>query len=316
MKGSMPMAKLNIENVKYKHFQPNEKSMRTDGIFQTVLGNPAYKKQLKDLLESILGEEVEEIEVIPEKNAMITKISQKVVRFDLFVICNKNNYLDIEMQNKNMYNDIKRLDYSVSAVFHEIAYNKGEKIKKDTEKEDELKAKAIIFLDYNEFEDGPYHEVLIRTRESNNEKVTDNMDYHIIQFPKFFEQVKEIKTKKEAWIAYLSNQLNKNQMEVLFEMDENIRDIDKLAQDVIDDKELLHEVFYKMRKEAIDQIEKQGMYKHGVENGEKSGKKKKQIEIAKNLITMGMTVEQIMEATGLSKKEIEEIKKIETEEAK
>ena len=30
--------------------------MGPDGIFQTVLGNPAYKKQLKDLLESSNGE--------------------------------------------------------------------------------------------------------------------------------------------------------------------------------------------------------------------------------------------------------------------
>lgn len=311
------MANLKLENIKYKHFTTNEKSMRTDGIFQTVLGNPAFKEPLKDLLESILGEEIEELKVIPEKNSMITKINQKVVRFDLFVICNKNNYLDIEMQNKNWYNDISRLDYNISALFNETANDKGEKIKRDPS----VRAKAIMFLDYNEFEDGPYHEILSRSRESNNEKVTDNLEYHIIQFPKFFEQVKEIKTKKEAWIAYLSNQLNREQLEVLFEMDENIRDLDKLAQDVIDDKELLHEVFYKMRKEVNERLKEQGMYMHmkevgvkqgikeGIKQGEKQGEKKSKIEIAKRMLEMGMSIEQIENATELSKEEIEKLKK-------
>lgn len=44
-------------------------------------------------------------------------------------------------------------------------------------------------------------------------------------------------------------------------------------------------------------------------NGEIKGEKKKSIEIAKKLLKMGMTVEQVIDATGLTKEEIEKIKK-------
>ena len=44
-------------------------------------------------------------------------------------------------------------------------------------------------------------------------------------------------------------------------------------------------------------------------NGEIKGEKKKSIEIAKKLLKMGMTVEQVMDATGLTKEEIEKMNK-------
>ena len=43
-------------------------------------------------------------------------------------------------------------------------------------------------------------------------------------------------------------------------------------------------------------------------NGEIKGKKEKSIEIAKKLLEMGIPVEKIIEATSLTKEEIEKIK--------
>lgn len=46
----------------------------------------------------------------------------------------------------------------------------------------------------------------------------------------------------------------------------------------------------------------------GREEGKKEGKKEKSIEIAKKLLEMGISVEKIIEATSLTKEEIEKIK--------
>ena len=46
---------------------------------------------------------------------------------------------------------------------------------------------------------------------------------------------------------------------------------------------------------------------YATRNGEQKGEKKKKIEIAKQLLKMGMTVEQIKEATNLSEEEIKKI---------
>ena len=47
---------------------------------------------------------------------------------------------------------------------------------------------------------------------------------------------------------------------------------------------------------------------NGEIKGKIKGEKQKSIEIAKKLLRMGMTVEKVMDATGLTNEEIEKIK--------
>ena len=291
---------IKLQKREYKYYKKGEKSLRTDGVFQTVLGSPVTTDILKDLLESILYIKIEELEVSTEKSTMITNINNMRMRFDLYVIYDKNNQLDIEMQNNNCYNIIQRLETNASALYHDAhkKITKNEQYRNRYSKE--IKTKAIAFLDYNEFKDGPYHEVARVTRNSNGESISDDIEYHFIQMPKFFEQVKEITNKEEAWIAYLSNQLNPKEMEEVFKMDEKIRDVHKLALQVIDDDELMNAISRELVDRANDYTAKRGMYLHGI--------KETQQKTAKKMLKMNFTIEQIMEATELSEQEIEELK--------
>ena len=54
--------------------------------------------------------------------------------------------------------------------------------------------------------------------------------------------------------------------------------------------------------------EDKGM-KEGIKEGIKEGERKKTIEIAKELLNMNLSIEQIIQATGLEKEKIEEIRK-------
>ncbi len=45
--------------------------------------------------------------------------------------------------------------------------------------------------------------------------------------------------------------------------------------------------------------------KNSLDSAEEKGERKKAIEIAKNLLEMGMSIDNIMKATGLSQKEID-----------
>ena len=286
----------------YKYYTKDEKSIRTDGIFQTALGNQAYPEILKNLLESILHIKIGELTVSAEKNIVITKVNNMMMRFDLYVLYDKNNQVDIEMQNENCYNIIQRLETNVSAIYHN-AHKKVNKSQKANRYSKNMKAKAIAFLDYNEFEDGPYHEIARVARNSNGEQISDDIEYHFIQMPKFFEQVKEIKTQEEAWIAYLSNQLNPNELEEVFKMNKNIRDLDKIAKEVIDDDELMGEIDKELIRRANDYTAKVGMFNQGL----KEGGKERQIKIAKKMIEAKKSIEEIMEFTELSKEEIEKL---------
>ncbi|WP_232225097.1 hypothetical protein [Dactylococcopsis salina] len=63
-----------------------------------------------------------------------------------------------------------------------------------------------------------------------------------------------------------------------------------------------------MRLEPLYQQEKEKLVreaqKRGMEIGEERGEERTQREIAANLLSMGMEVEQIAQATGLSPKEV------------
>lgn len=292
----------------YQYYTKEEKSMRSDGIFQTVFGNSAYPELLKDLLESVLHIKIEELKVSSEKNTMITRINNMRMRFNLYVVYDKNNQVDIEMQNKNCYNIVQRLETSVSAMYHD-AHQKG---KRRNRYPKAIKTKAIAFLDYNEFPDGPYHEIARATRDSNGESISDDIEYHFIQMPKFFEQVKEIKTKEEAWVAYLSNQLNPKELEEVFEMNKNIRDVDQLAKEVLEDEELMGAINSEIIRRANDYTAKVGMFKHGVEEGKKEGikegTKKSKIETAKKMLKEGCNIDFIEKITELTREEIELLK--------
>lgn len=203
------------------------------------------------------------------------------------------------MQNKNCYNIVQRLETNASALYHD-AHKKLKKYEPYRERySKQIKTKAIAFLDYNEFKDGPYHEIARATRDSNGESISDDIEYHFIQMPKFFEQVKEITNKEEAWIAYLSNQLNPEEMEEVFKMNEKIRDVHKLALEVIDDDELMNAISRELVDRANDYTARRGMYLHGIKEG--------QIEIAKKMLEDGKSIEEIMKYTELSKEEIEEL---------
>ena len=74
----------------------------------------------------------------------------------------------------------------------------------------------------------------------------------------------------------------------------------------------------KLSKEEVDEMtanititlqeEKEQAKKVGLEQGLEQGEKRKALEVANNLLKMGMDIEAIMKATGLSKEEIEELR--------
>ena len=137
-------------------------------------------------------------------------------------------------------------------------------------------------------------------REWNKEKVSDNIEYHYIQLPKFIETVEEIKTDEEAWIGYISNQLNKEELEEIFKMKRSIEEIDEIVKAVLEDKDVNDE----LNRRIYRQYDKLAALQYAEEKGERKNK----IEIAKKMLEKGKPIEEIIEFTELSEEEIKEIK--------
>jgi predicted transposase/invertase (TIGR01784 family) len=63
-----------------------------------------------------------------------------------------------------------------------------------------------------------------------------------------------------------------------------------------------------LERNTILEDEKKEAREEGIKEGIKEGAINKQIEIAKNLLSMNLSIEQIKEATGLTKEELERLK--------
>ena len=62
------------------------------------------------------------------------------------------------------------------------------------------------------------------------------------------------------------------------------------------------------KREGIAEGMEKGM-KQGMEKGMKQGMKQRSLEIARNLLSLGLPVDQITQATGLTEEEIKQLKK-------
>ena len=70
------------------------------------------------------------------------------------------------------------------------------------------------------------------------------------------------------------------------------------------DQENMHEM---IRNTELEEAQERGI-ERGIKRGVELGSKEKAVEIAKNLIKIGLSEDQIVESTGLSKEEIEKLK--------
>ena len=144
-----------------------------------------------------------------------------------------------------------------------------------------------------------------------DELATDRLEMITIELKKFKKRNPDSKSILNQWLWLILGKEEKIKM-ASEEIKKAINVIDEMS---MDPKEWER---YRSRQMAImnynigmANARKEGEEigeKRGQKIGEQIGEKKAKIETAKKLLAMGMTIEQVIEATGLTKEEIEDIK--------
>ena len=187
-------------------------------------------------------------------------------------------------------------------------------LRKGEEYQESKRVIAINILDYNEFLEGPYHEIAKLRREYMYRVLTDKMEIHFIQIPKFKKYRKDMKTKLDMWMEFIS-QIDKEGVENAMSKNKEIKKAQK-EYEYLTGEENERRIAFLMDKALRDEKSayvggkqegiKEGL-KEGIKLGRKDGEQKKQEEIAKNMKKKNMKVELISEITGLTKKQIENL---------
>ena len=286
---------------RYKPYTEDEISIRKDEIFRIVFGSNDRYRYLKDFLEGILHRTITNI--IIRNDVALDKIhaDNKLMRLDILVEVEGKEMINIEMQNKNEYNINERSEVYASGIMYN-ALRVGDNYLEVP------KTIVIWILGFNQFKNGTYHEIARIKRDYNNEDLSQKVEYHYIQLPKFLEQVDEIKTKEEQWLAYLTCSLNDEELKELFAMNRSIEEINRIVDIVMTDDDVMDALNTRILAKNLEQLKQAKAFKDGEESGKEIGKeigeKENRIVIAKKMLRKGMSDEEIIELTGVTDEEL------------
>ena len=169
--------------------------------------------------------------------------------------------------------------------------------------------------------------------------MTDRLEIVIIELPKAIRQYRKDKGDKiSQWMMFLDNPEQKEVVQIM-DINEDIKkaaeELDAMSEDdelramaelrlkgLRDEQAALEYAINRGISQGIEQGLEQGIaqgieqgleqgiaqgIEQGLEQGIEQGEKKKQIEIAKNMLQKNMSINDIIEITGLTKEEIEQI---------
>ena len=296
-----------------------------DYIFKKIFAKKGNESILKDLLNSILQIKIKSIEVIADANLERQLESNKLGILDLKAKVDEETIVNIEIQIINRYNMIERTLFYWSGLYYNV-------LQKGADYKEIKKVIAINILDYNEFDEGPYHEIARLRREYLYKILTDKIEIHFIQIPKFKKQRKDMKTKLDMWMDFISqidekevkNAMSKNKeikkAQEEYEYltgDEEERRIAFLREKAIRDENSIFDAgkdigFKSGEEHGIKKGKKEGIEigrEQGIEIGKEQGIEQNKKEIAKSMLKEKMPIETIMKVTKLSREEIEKIEK-------
>lgn len=145
--------------------------------------------------------------------------------------------------------------------------------------------------------------------DKHTKKVIEGLRFTFIELPKFQPHTMKEKRMTILWLRFLT-EINDNTKEVpeeLLKSPEISKALEELKISAFTPDELrAYDKFWD--RVSSEKTLMEGSYKDGVKEGIKEGEKQKAIKIAKNLLSLHVPTDTIMQATGLSKEELENVK--------
>ena len=139
----------------------------------------------------------------------------------------------------------------------------------------------------------------------------EKLTFIYLETPKFKKELHELETHFDKWL-YLLRNLNKLTNRPLELQERIFQRFFDLAEIAKYNPQQIHE-YRKSLKQMRDyyntmETAKEDAREEGLEKGLEIGKKERDFEIAKNLVALGISTKQIINATGLTIEEIDKLR--------
>jgi len=266
----------------------------TDYGFKKLFGEELNKDLLLDFLNVLLKEEqglIKELTYLKTEQIGATEVDRKAI-FDLFCENEKGEKFIVELQKtkQNFFKD-RTIYYSTFPIREQA---------KRADWDYELKAVyTIAILDFvfdSDKDDLNKFRYDVKLTDIDTNKVFyDKLTFIYLEMPKFNKSIDELESRFDKWLYVIKN-LNK--------LD---RVPDKLREQIFDKLFETAEIA-RFTPDQIRSYEDSLKYYRDLKNSLDTAKEEGKIEIAKNMIKKGFSVSDIIDLTGLSKQQIENIK--------
>ena len=304
--------------------------MKDDILFKVFFSR--NKNYLRSFLSSILGKDIRIKNIIHDARLEQLAKEMKYGILDLEVELEDGEIVNVEMQVKDNKNIEKRTTFYASKKIVEQLEPK--------QNYDELKRVIIIaILNYNLTDLPEYLTETVRVIKGHDDHELNNeVKYYYIELEKFRKQEPDMSVELNQWLAFIdmergdlldmAKKENKEIKEAVeeYEVLTGDEEIKRLAEirlmSKLEENSALatarakgtEEGLRQGREEGIRQGKEEGLQKgreegmqKGKEEGIKQGEKQTLIEIARKMKNKEHTIDEIVELTGLSEKEIKNI---------
>jgi len=281
----------------------------TDFGFKKIFGSEVNKDLLIDFLNELLkGKEViKDLSYLKNEHLGNTSTDRKAV-FDLYCENPQGEKFIIELQKveQEFFKD-RSIYYSTFAI--------QEQAKKGEDWKYELKhvyTIGILDFEFKSIETNKVESYVQLMDKDTCEVFYDKLTFIYLEMPKFKKTEEELETHFDKWLYIIRNlhKLDDVPSRIKQKIFEKLFEEAELAKYEPQDRRAYEDSlkYYRDLKGALDTSFKKGEIK-GKKEGREEGKEEKALEIAKSLIKMGMDNELIAQATGLSSKKIENLRK-------
>ncbi|SHK48195.1 Rpn family recombination-promoting nuclease/putative transposase [Tepidibacter formicigenes] len=280
-----------------------------DFVFKKLFGENEVKDNLIAFLNSVLDKKDRErlvsVEILDNKDLTREMIDDKEGILDVRAKTKDGTQIDIEVQLTDEHNMEKRTLFYWSRLY-------SKELKKGQNYNKLNKVITINILDFKYLEIDKFHSKFhLWEDEIKDYMLTDLVEIHFIEIPKFRELPnKNLKEDKlQRWLTFFNQDISEEELKELIAMDADIKRAEKRLEYLSSDPKM-REIYEAREKALHDRISRmENAMEKGIKKGKKIGEEKAKIDIAKKLILMDMDTEQILNATGLSKEDIDKLYK-------
>ena len=274
---------------------------KNDIVFKRIFGSKGNEEILKSFLEYVLDMKIQSVNLDLNTELLPDFSDGKTARVDVRAELDDGSQIDIEIQTDAQKYSEKRALYYWSKLYNSSVpkgnnYHKGRK------------TIGIWIVDgkvYDEFE--KFHSIWkIHEEEGIDNCEFDMLEMHVIELQKFRKCDTMSTKKKDFWLWFIDYS-DKEMVDLACYSEERINEARKQLEELTADRYLMLEILNRQMGEMDESYVREKIEREATAKGLAKGLAEGKLEVAKAMKKKGMSLETIVEITGLSKEEVEKI---------